>query len=140
MTTATTDDRNLIKDETLAFYQAEHTERPKGKEYGTTGARNAGDQVFDLVRSLNRPLTVLDYGAGTGSLVAYVREQCEKYGCHVPEFTLYDPAIPAIAEIPEGRTFDIVTSSDVMEHIEPDCLDDVLAHLDALCTRTQFHS
>ena len=131
---------DLIKEDTLAFYKDEHANRSKDKAYGTTGARNAGDQVFALIRSLNRPLTVLDFGAGKQSLGKYVLEMCEVYGLpHKPKWTNYDPAVPGIDQLPT-KQFDIVVSSDVLEHIEPDCLDNVIETLDALCARTQFHS
>ncbi|MHC4372179.1 MAG: hypothetical protein ACYSW8_31630, partial [Planctomycetota bacterium] len=76
---------------------------------------------------------------GTASLEKHVIALCEQYGCHVPKWTNYDPAIEGINELPD-RPFDIVVSSDVMEHIEPDCLDSVLVTLDRLTSRTQFHS
>jgi 2-polyprenyl-3-methyl-5-hydroxy-6-metoxy-1,4-benzoquinol methylase len=67
--------------------------------------------------------TLLDFGAGKGRLA----EGLEK---HLPDdaevgMTRYDPAIPAWSTLPEG-TFDLVCCIDVLEHIEPECLDDVL--------------
>lgn len=74
--------------------------------------------------------TVLDFGAGKGRLADGLAE-------HLPAeaevgMTRYDPAIPAWSAMPDGR-FDLVCCIDVLEHIEPQYLDDVL---DALVSKT----
>ena len=74
--------------------------------------------------------TLLDYGCGKGRLA-------EGLARHLPEdaevgITRYDPAVPAWSKLPDG-TFDLVCCIDVLEHIEPDCLDDVL---DTLASKT----
>ena len=55
---------------------------------------------------------ILDYGCGKGRL-----ETKKKY----------DPAIPEFSEDPAPA--DLVVCTDVLEHIEPECLDDVLKHI-----------
>lgn len=55
---------------------------------------------------------ILDYGCGKGTL-----ELGRKY----------DPAIPEFSAEPEPA--DLVVCTDVLEHIEPECLDDVLKHI-----------
>src|SRR5215470_3483401 len=60
---------------------------------------------------------ILDYGCGQGQLKAALGNSvCE-----------YDPAIAGKEAEPEPA--DLVVCTDVLEHIEPDCLDAVLLHL-----------
>lgn len=70
--------------------------------------------------------TILDYGCGKGTLSLMLVEQ------HSGNFTVtnYDPAIPSFSVQPEPADF--VVCLDVLEHVEPDCLDDVLAELHRL--------
>lgn len=62
----------------------------------------------------------LDYGCGKQSLKAAL----EPFGYEV---TGYDPAIPGLDSPPEPHLF--VVCTDVLEHVEPECLDAVLADL-----------
>lgn len=63
---------------------------------------------------------VLDYGCGKATL-----------NQHMPfHIDSYDPAIPKYAMDPEPA--DIVVCYDVMEHVEPDMVDSVLAHIATL--------
>lgn len=74
--------------------------------------------------------TILDYGAGKGSL-AYVMRGLT--GIKVAE---YDPAVPGKEARPEPA--DLVSCIDVMEHIEPDCLDEVFKDLAQLTKKKLF--
>jgi hypothetical protein len=58
---------------------------------------------------------------------------------HFPaiEWTNYDPGMPAYDKIPEGQ-FDLVISTDVLEHVEPDTLDSVLKTLARLTGKVLF--
>ena len=81
-------------------------------EYGCGGVRHAG-----LLRSIvmDRQITsVLDYGCGKGTLRPIL-------GAIVRE---YDPAIPGKDSPPDPA--DMVVCTDVLEHVEPECLEDVL--------------
>lgn len=94
---------------------------PKG--YGGKGAKWA-ETVADLLVRLNLR-SVLDYGCGQGSLGRALRTM----GHPVAD---YDPAIPDKAASPAPA--DLVVCTDVLEHVEPDCLDAVLDDI-ARCTR-----
>ncbi len=61
--------------------------------------------------------TVLDYGCGKATLArdADFDVQC------------YDPGIPEYEKLPEPA--DLVVCTDVLEHIEPDLLENVLKHI-----------
>lgn len=67
---------------------------------------------------------ILDYGSGKGSIAKR---------CPTMKIRNYDPAIPEFAEAPEPA--DMVICLDVMEHIEPECLESVLAHISSLMVK-----
>lgn len=93
------------------------------ESYGVSSARWV-DLVIELSSKYNCA-DILDYGCGKGKL---------KQGIG-PKVKEYDPAI-------EGKTekhpCDLVVCTDVMEHIEPDCLDGVLDDLEAMTKKAAF--
>lgn len=106
----------LITPEYRALQQAFHEQRP---DYGCSSARHV-DTVLDISRKLGGSRDILDYGAGK---------------CHLQKglpFPIrnYDPCIPELSAPPQPA--DIVVCTDVLEHIEPDCLDAVLDDLTRL--------
>ena len=83
-----------------------------------SGPYGRGDQQVTetlakwIAASGMRVESALDYGAGQSYLIDYLfPSDVEK--------VRYDPAIPEIAEKPQGR-FDVVTCTDVMGHIPQD--------------------
>jgi len=95
------------------------------RDYGRRGGRHAA-RVLRLLERFEAA-TVLDFGCGKGGLKKALP------GVDVRE---YDPAIPGKDSAPEPA--DILVCTDVLEHIEPECLDDVLAEL-ARLTRKVGH-
>ena len=93
--------------------------------YGTSGHKWAS-QVQALAQEVGAR-TVLDYGCGKGTLTASLS------GLKVFE---YDPAIPGKDVLPESAG--VVVCTDVMEHVEPEFTDEVVAQLCALATRAVF--
>lgn len=87
--------------------------------FGATSGRHA-KTVVDLIERV-KPATVLDYGAGKGTLGKEVRPRVSV------DWREYDPAMPGIDAPPEPA--DLVICTDVLEHVEPDCLDAVLDDL-----------
>lgn len=71
--------------------------------------------------------SVLDYGCGKGTLKPALRP------IKVHE---YDPAIPGKDVLPASAG--VVVCTDVMEHVEPDCTDNVIWNLVWLATRAVF--
>ncbi|MDP1683387.1 MAG: hypothetical protein Q8L39_16645 [Burkholderiales bacterium] len=69
---------------------------------------------------------ILDYGCGKGLLKSTL-------GWPIRE---YDPAIPGKDTPPEPADF--VTCTDVLEHIEPECLEHVLNDLQRLTRKIAF--
>jgi 2-polyprenyl-3-methyl-5-hydroxy-6-metoxy-1,4-benzoquinol methylase len=93
--------------------------------YGTSSAAWA-PKVRELLASFNGK-SVLDYGCGKGKLAAALPD------IDVRE---YDPCIPG--KDAEPKPADIVACTDVLEHIEPECLDDVLKHIRSLTGMVAF--
>ena len=111
----------LITPEYRALNEELHSRVPA---YGTSGHKWAR-----WVRSLARKTesqSVLDYGSGKGTLKAAL----EGSGLDVRE---YDPAIPDKSARPERS--DIVVCTDVLEHVEEECIRWVLADIVELADR-----
>ncbi len=111
---------DLISPDYLALQKELHSH---GK-YGISSGRWVGPLKALIARY--RAETVLDYGCGRGKLKAGLGDIVREY----------DPAIPGKDAEPKGA--DIVVCTDVLEHIEPDKLDNVLAHLRGLTGKLLF--
>ena len=99
---------------TPAYMEAQRALHAQGN-YGISSGRWA-----DIIREITETeklKSVLDYGCGQGQLRA-------KLGDIVSE---YDPCIAGKDSDPKPA--DLVCCMDVLEHIEPECLEDVLHHL-----------
>lgn len=73
--------------------------------------------------------TILDYGCGKGTLGRTLTDaglDCRSY----------DPAVEKFAKPPAPA--DLVVSVDVLEHIEPDCLNAVLDHIASVTGKVLF--
>lgn len=97
-------------------------------EYGA-GSHRYAHLLIDLMRQ-NNCETMLDYGAGKGTLAKVMRSVA---GMKVAE---YDPCVLGKTEPPQPA--DMVSCIDVMEHIEPDCLEAVFADLKRLTRKRLF--
>lgn len=93
-------------------------------DYGAGGMRWA-KEIFELAKSVGTE-DILDYGCGKSTLAQNMPFNIQQY----------DPAIPKYSAKPHPA--DIVTCTDVLEHIEPDHLDDVLADLARLTRKVAF--
>lgn len=108
-------------------YRAQNAVLHETGTYGISGLhyRNHVRPLADWGRK-----PVLDYGCGTGTLKQALG----------PAYTVheYDPAIEGKTDLPEPC--EVVACTDVLEHIEPDLLDNVLAHLRKLTKEKLFVS
>lgn len=97
--------------------------------YGTASLQY-GQIVSDIINK-SGALTVLDYGCGS-------KQSLRKVLCpaHDVLYRGYDPAVDEYAV--EPKPSDLVVCIDVLEHIEPECLDDVLDHLKSLSPKLAF--
>jgi hypothetical protein len=103
--------------------------RPEG--FGGDGKKHA-ERILEYARELGAR-SICDYGCGEGTLKATI----------VPLgwsgfFAEYDPGMPGKEHLP--KPVQLVACTDVLEHIEPEYLDAVLAHMYALAEIGAFLS
>lgn len=99
------------------------------------GKFNNGAKQFGLVQPFleqYHPTSLLDFGCGKGALIAEISAQYPGIAC-----SGYDPGNPLFDHWPD-RTFDAVISTDALEHIEPDYLDQTLRDMFARMERCGF--
>lgn len=101
---------------TESYRAAQRQLHEENERYGAASKKFA-DEIRIAIRAW-KPKSILDYGAGKRALRVEVANM-------VPVFEEYDPGVPEIENVPDG-VFDMVCCIDVLEHIEPECLDDVL--------------
>lgn len=105
-------------------YRRQNIELHKSPKYGIASARWGGRVIS--VATNNNCKTILDYGCGKGMLKRHLIHW------NVAE---YDPAI-------EGKGVaipcELVVCTDVLEHIEPELLDNVLEHLKSMTRKVLF--
>lgn len=111
----------LITDEYKEMNQKMHREK---KLYGSYGNRWT-EHVLRLAVDVGTE-DVLDYGCGKGTLAANMPFDIKQY----------DPGIPKYEKLPEAA--DIVVCTDVLEHIEPNCIESVFNHLYLLTKKVIF--
>lgn len=76
-----------------------------------------------------KPKTFLDYGCGKGAMLESIAASYPNMKC-----TGYDPGWGKYRRMPEGK-FECVMCVDVLEHVEPKFLDNVLKHINQLSTK-----
>lgn len=118
---------DLISPAYVALQHELHA-RPNG--YGGKGDTWA-EAVLALVDQIGAS-SVLDYGCGQGALK---RALVARKPAHV-RVDEYDPAIPGKDGPPLFA--DLIVCTDVLEHVEPERLENVIAHLRALAKRAVF--
>ena len=98
-----------------------HASNPTFGGHGSKWAEHV-QKVAQLMNSTS----ILDYGCGKGSLAMAVPLPIREY----------DPAVPGKDADPAPA--DLVVCTDVLEHIEPECLQEVLDHIASLTVRIAF--
>ena len=107
--------------------------RKDDPNWGSTAALYAGADVVRLLHRNKQVRSILDFGCGKGTLAQYIRQ-------YAPLMTVseYDPSVPGKDTIPD-RQFDMIVSTDVMEHIEPESLTETLEWIQNHARLGQFH-
>lgn len=113
---------NLITEEYRVLNSALHEEN---EDYGISGHhwRDWARNLSDWGR-----MTILDYGCGKATLAKSLGPAYR--------VTNYDPCVPGLDAAPEPH--DLVVCGDVMEHVEPECVDSVLSHIRKLAKHKAF--
>lgn len=96
-------------------------------EFGTSGQKYA--QKVQMAYIMTGCESLLDYGCGKATLADSLPQI---------KVTNYDPAMPRFSARPQPC--DMVACTDVMEHIEPECIDAVLDDIKSLAKKTVFFS
>ena len=106
------------KNQLLQLHQNDPSWGTSGREFAPTVSKIVHDFM---------PKNILDYGCGKQTLSRAL-----------PQFRIigYDPGIPGLDEPPEP--VDLVVCTDVLEHVEPDCLEDVLDDLQRVTRNNIF--
>ena len=119
--------KNIISDSYRNLNKLAHED----PEFGTNGD-DIAQIVADYIKECDFK-TVLDYGAGKQRLTLALRTLTDA------RVDAYDPSIPEIETVPLNQ-YEFVICRDVMEHIEPDFLNQVLEHQAALTTKLCWHA
>ena len=85
-------------------------------------------RVIDRLIIKYKIKSIIDYGCGKGDLMFNIREKYPKI-----EVFGFDPGNPDFAILPT-KQYQMIITSDVMEHIEPRFLNNVLEHINSLFT------
>ena len=104
--------------------------------YGVAGAKMA-PALFNLSSQLVKRLgscSVLDYGSSVGRTMQAVRDSFPLHPNIMDR--CYDPFVAQFAAEPAPA--DLVICTDVLEHVEPECTDAVLDHIQSLTARVAF--
>jgi len=112
--------------------------------YGVSSSKWVG-VVSELIVAY-KIKSVLDYGCGKGKLSKGIGVEVENKGSALNNMLLqeksalsvfeYDPCIEGKDSPPSPA--EMVVCTDVLEHIEPECLDAVLDHIQSLATKGAF--
>lgn len=99
-------------------------------EYGVTAPRFM-PHIAELATAYKVD-SIVDYGSGPRE---HVKTLLAKAGAPF-EVQSYDPGVPRLSTLPSPA--DMLVSCDVLEHIEPDRLSDVLDHMVELAQKVAF--
>lgn len=111
----------MVSTRNLEQYAEIHSRQRYGN--GSAKARR-WIEPWVLVR---RPASILDYGAGQSKMVELLQAKTLSVRHR------FDPAIPEISNVPHSR-YDIVTCTDVLEHLDEAEIPAVLSHIRSLTT------
>lgn len=116
----------IINDEYKQQLQALH-KNPKMFE---AGAKKLGK--LDKFLTQYTPTSLIDFGCGKGNLIKAIAENYP--GISV---TGYDPGVEEFENLPDG-TFDLLISTDALEHVEPEMIDETLKVINRLFSKAAY--
>lgn len=107
----------MISDSLKKVYQDIHKTTPFGKR------SKFPKYLEEYIRTI-KPNSILDFGCGKGNLISKIKETfptIDVYG--------YDPANPMFEKNLDEMKVDMLISSDVLEHVEPEFIDKTIEEL-----------
>lgn len=112
------------------YYRKRHGDGPGS--YGRTGAK----QVKYVLQALSGHgvKTVLDWGCGSNTLAKTLMGVRHDW-----KVDSYDPCVPGLDVLPEGKQWDAVVTTDVLEHIPLEEIDAALEQIIGLTRRVGYH-
>jgi hypothetical protein len=108
-----------------------HHEHSAPEKWGTA-AKQRFSEIIKFIREQS-VTDILDYGAGSANRLSAILNDAYpgEFSC-----TDYDPGIAEISQKPEPHS--LVTCIDVLEHVEPELLDNVLSDLKRVIKQAGF--
>ena len=123
--------KETISKEQLKLNQELHSKRPDFGSKGGAGNKFISGAIsrFHELKLIN---SVLDYGTGKGSYPKSLKKL-------VPSLKVgaYDPAVKSFSNRPK-KAFDMVTCFDVLEHVERNTINAVLADINELTVKVAY--
>jgi len=114
-------------------YRKQQSELHETGVFGTV-AKAYAPMVAEVINK-TEAAHVLDYGCGSNLALPKALAEGNLVK-HAFKYQAYDPCVEQHAAPPVPA--ELVVSIDVLEHIEPDCIDDVLDHLQSLTEAVGF--
>jgi cyclopropane fatty-acyl-phospholipid synthase-like methyltransferase len=114
-------------------YRKQQSDIHKNSNWGAN-SRSKNPKVFnipDLINTYNIK-SLLDFGCGQGGLHAHLKSA---HDLEIAEG--YDPCVSKFDKMPAG-VFDMLVSFDVLEHIEPEYINDTLKLINSKFTNIAF--
>lgn len=91
---------------------------------------------YDAVKEFlgkEKPSSLIDFGCSHGGLISKIKKD-------FPNISIvegYDPGVPEFEKLPI-RIYDTLISTDVIEHIEPEILEETLKYIESLFTQSAW--
>jgi DNA-binding Lrp family transcriptional regulator len=79
------------------------------------------------------PTSVIDFGCSKGNLLKKIKEDFSS----INEIYGYDPGVPEYSNLP-NKSYDVLISTDVLEHIEPKFLNETLQLIESLFNKSAW--
>ena len=107
----------MISDKLKKMYQDIHRDTPFGK-------RAKFPKHLEKFIKEKQPRSILDFGCGKGRLIKTIKDAYPNI-----DVLGYDPANPDFNKDIDDIQIDMIISSDVLEHVEPEYIDNTLKFL-----------
>ncbi len=126
--------KKILKNLTMKLISKQYAETLAWEHANTPGrwGRTAEQYVDTIVHHSDNQVDWLDYGAGSGGLNMAIQKRHAHKNITITE---YEPSRPNTVA-PEPKPF--VVCIDVLEHIEPELIDNVLADLHRVTVNTGY--